>query len=209
MSLLRRRVIPSAIIALSQVDGPARLAAALRRAAGRPAHVDLYLAFDDPCSAIALLDLSARLAVHHVELVTRPVVRRGIPGDPAAADKRRYALADAQRLARRAGLTLTRSDVPDPEWCMALACRAAGLPEPERGAFCRSAMRLIWLEAGTLELQQSGCDSRALRANERRMRRTGPYETPAAVVHGQWFFAHDRAAQIERRVVELGFGGTA
>jgi 2-hydroxychromene-2-carboxylate isomerase len=209
MSVLRRRVIPSAVIALSQVDGPARVAAALRRAAGRPARVELYLAFDDPCSAIALLDLSQRLAAHDVELVTRPVVRRGIPGDPAAADKRRYALADARRLARRAGLTLARNDAPDPEWCAAIARRAAGLPEPERGDFCRSAMRLIWLEDGATRLQQSGGAAGALRANERRMRRTGPYETPAAVVHGRWFFAHDRAAQIEQRIVELGFGGTA
>lgn len=209
MSLLRRRVIPSAIIALSQVDGPARLAASLRRAAGRPARVELYFAFDDPCSAIALLDLSQRLAAHDAELVMRPVVRRGIPGDPAAADKRRYALADARRLARRAGLTLARTDTPEPERCAALAGRAAALPEPERGDFCRSAMRLIWLENGALPFQQSGEDAGALRANERRMRRAGPYETPAAVVHGQWFFAHDRAAQIERRIVELGFGGAA
>jgi 2-hydroxychromene-2-carboxylate isomerase len=209
VSLLRRRVVPSAIIALSQFDGPARLAAALRRAIGRPARVELYLAFDDPSSAVALLELSRRLAAHDVELVTRPVVRRGIRDDPAADDKRRYALADARRLARRAGLTIGRAEPPDPEWCASLACRAAGLPEPERGDFCRSAMRHIWLESAAREPQQSGGDVRALHANERRMRRAGPYETPAAVVHGQWFFAHDRAAQIESRIVELGFGGAA
>ena len=205
MSLLRRRAIPSAVIRLSQVDATGRLAAAIRRRA----RVELYLAFDDPCSAVALLDLSRRLANHDVELVTRPVVRRGIADDPAAGDKRRYALEDARRLARRAGLTLARTEPPDPERCAALACRAAALPEPERGDLCRSAMRLIWLEAGVLQLQEAGGESAALRANERRMRRAGPYETPAAVVHGQWFFAHDRGAQIERRVVNLGFGGAA
>jgi 2-hydroxychromene-2-carboxylate isomerase len=209
--LLRRRVLPSTIIALSQVDAPARVAAALRRATGRPARVELYLAFDDPCSAVALLDLSARLAPHDVELVTRPVMRRGIPGDPAVEDKRRYALADARRLARRAGLTLARAETLEPSQVAHLALSAAALPEPARADFCRSSMRRLWLQAGRPDSPAAGAgaDEGALRANERRMRRAGPYETPAAVVHGQWFFAHDRGPQIERRVIDLGFGGAA
>ena len=33
----------------------------------------------------------------------------------------------------------------------------------------------------------------------------GPYDTPAAWVHGQWFFAHDRSAQIGARLDDLGW----
>jgi hypothetical protein len=41
------------------------------------------------------------------------------------------------------------------------------------------------------------------------MRRRGPYDTPAAWVHGQWFFAHDRGAQIADRLDALGWTVTA
>ena len=44
-----------------------------------------------------------------------------------------------------------------------------------------------------------------MRRNERLMRRRRPYDTPAAWVHGQWFFAHDRLAQIAARLDELGW----
>jgi 2-hydroxychromene-2-carboxylate isomerase len=40
---------------------------------------------------------------------------------------------------------------------------------------------------------------------ERRMRRRRLYDTPVAVVHGQWFFAHERQAQIAHRLDELGW----
>ena len=41
--------------------------------------------------------------------------------------------------------------------------------------------------------------------NERRMKRRGPYDTPAAVVGGRWYFAHDRAEQVADWVDELGW----
>ena len=37
------------------------------------------------------------------------------------------------------------------------------------------------------------------------MRRRRLYDTPAAVVGGQWFFAHERLAQIGHRLDELGW----
>ena len=43
------------------------------------------------------------------------------------------------------------------------------------------------------------------RAGERGMRRRRLYDTPVAVVHGQWFFAHERLSQIEHRLDELGW----
>jgi hypothetical protein len=48
-----------------------------------------------------------------------------------------------------------------------------------------------------------------VRRNERRMRRRGPYDTPAAWVHGQWFFAHDRPAQIAHRLDQLGWAAAS
>ena len=43
------------------------------------------------------------------------------------------------------------------------------------------------------------------RRSERAMRLRRLYDTPVAVVHGQWFFAHERLAQIEHRLDELGW----
>ena len=44
-----------------------------------------------------------------------------------------------------------------------------------------------------------------MRRNEKLMRRRRPYDTPAAWVHGQWFFAHDRLVQIGERLDSLGW----
>ncbi len=48
-----------------------------------------------------------------------------------------------------------------------------------------------------------------VRRNEKLMRRRRPYDTPAAWVHGQWFFAHDRLAQIGERLDSLGWKAAA
>jgi hypothetical protein len=42
-------------------------------------------------------------------------------------------------------------------------------------------------------------------AAERAYRRRKLYDTPVAIVHGQWFFAHERLPAIERRLDELGW----
>ena len=159
--MIRRRWLPRLVVARSTITWPAKLRARLRRR-GR---VELYVALDDPCSAVALRDLTERLHGKPVDLDVRPVARRGIPGDPAVEDKRRYALVDARRLAARHGWALED-------------CVAALPPQP---------------------------GEETLRRNERRMRRRGPYDTPAAVVGGRWYFAHDRPAQIVDWVEELGW----
>lgn len=217
--LLRRRVIPSAVIRLSEVDAPARLAAAARRAAGARGRVELYLAFDDPCSAFALLDLERRVAGRPVDLVVRPVVARGIPGDPAVTDKRRYALLDARRLGRRLGLELARDEPLEPDDVAFLAAwAAAATPSAAVTAFCAAALRGLWFgrlapgeRAAYAALWRSHVggeprgDRDAVAALERRMTCRGPYDTPAAVVAGQWFFAHDRGPQIAARLDDLGW----
>jgi len=67
--LLARRVAPSAVIALSRVTWPARAGAGARRRLGRRGRVELFFAFDDPCSAIAVLDLAGRLSGREVRLL--------------------------------------------------------------------------------------------------------------------------------------------
>src|SRR3954465_6905503 len=107
---LTRRVLPRVVVALSQGDWPASSGARVRRFFSRRGRVELFFAFDDPCSAVAVIDLATRVSGRGVRLALMPVVERGIPGDPAVELKRRYALVDARRLARRAGLELSRAE---------------------------------------------------------------------------------------------------
>jgi 2-hydroxychromene-2-carboxylate isomerase len=215
--IITRRLLPRAVVAESKVDVVSRMGAATRRRMGRQGTVELYISFDDPWSAVALLDLADRVPRHGARLVVRPVIDRGIPDDPAVELKRRYALTDAKRLAERLGMVLTRSEPWDPIGANLLAEWVACAP---RGAtvtrFCVEATRRLWFsgeggpDLGGLWREEMGNQARidgakAVRRNERRMRMRGIYDVPAAWVHGQWFFAHDRPAQIEQRLDDLGW----
>jgi len=218
--LIARRVGPRTVVALSRVTGPARLAAAAQRRAGRSAALELYFAFDDPCSAVAVIDLAARTSGRPVDLLMKPVLRRGIPGDPAVELKRRYALVDARRLGRRLGLELARSEPLNPGSTAFLAewVAESGPRSRELTAFCARAMRHIWFETDgepsrealrAIWLEQLGtapADGRhEIRMNEARMARRGPYATPAAWLAGRWYFAQDRPASIMQYLDELGW----
>jgi 2-hydroxychromene-2-carboxylate isomerase len=209
------------IIALAQVSWPSRLGASMRRALGRRGRVELFFAFDDPCSAIALIDLAERLAGRDVKLVLKPVLARGIPGDPAVELKRRYAITDARRLGRRRKLVLTRTEPLMPKDTGFLAGWAASAsPGPSLERFCVAALEHLWfVSSGPVVLaayarlwqEQFGSpppaapEDGSIARNERLMKRRGPYDTPAAWVHGEWFFAHDRLAQIGERLDQLGW----
>lgn len=222
---LRRRVIPRAVVLHSRVDWPARTGASLRRGFGRAGCVELYFAFDDPESAVALVELARRLDGRDVELQMLPVVQRGIPEDPAVELKRRYAITDARRLAARYGLTLSRAEPLDPELVAPIAEWVGATPQsPALVDFCTAAMRELWFRGdGPVPLNELAGSWRKclgqdpplapgrepVRQNERAMRRRGPYDTPAAWVHGQWFFAHERLDQIEQRLDELGWRAAA
>ena len=217
--ILTRRVLPRAVVALSQISWPSRLGAAVRRRLGRRGRLELFFAFDDACSAVAVIDLAARVAGRDVELILKPVVSRGIPGDPAVEQKRRYAIVDARRLARRAGLSLSRGEPLTPDSTAFLAAWAAGAPPgPALTSFCVEALRHLWFatdgavreaDYATLWRERFGgeppASADAVRRNERLMRRRKPYDTPAAWVHGQWYFAHDRLVQIGERLDSLGW----
>jgi 2-hydroxychromene-2-carboxylate isomerase len=218
--VMSRRVLPRAVVAESRVDGLARLAAASRRRLGRHGRVELFFAFDDPSSAVAVLDLTERLRHYDAQVVLLPVVDRGIPEDPAVDLKRRYALTDARRLAERLDLTLARAEPWDPVVPGVLAEWVAAAPQgPALTSFCVQAMRRLWFDVegrgrptdlGALWRKELGGaprlnGARHLRRNARRMRLRGIYDVPAAWVHGQWFFAHDRPAQIAERLDDLGW----
>lgn len=218
---LQRRVIPRLVVSLSTIRWPARAAARLRR----QGHVQLFVAFDDPQSAVALLTLQPRLARRPVTLDVAPVVARGIPGDPAVEAKHAYALVDARRLAARDGLELRRSaplaaaDVAFlAEWAAAASTDAA------RTAFAVAAMRHLWFESDGpvarepyLAIRREVCPPTIAITDphdtpppsplpsERAFRRRKLYDTPVAVVHGEWFFAHERVPAIEHRLDELGW----
>lgn len=215
-----RRVMPSLVVRLSRNDRPAEIACEVRRRFGRRGRVELFFAFDDPNSAVALIDLAIRLEDFDVQLVLKPVVKRGIPDDPAVEDKRRHAIDDARRLFKRSGLSMVRADPIRPEATAFLAEWVAAAPAgPALSAFCVVAMKKLWLEEeGEINpdeftgiWQQNfgshppSSGSEAVRVNEKLMKRRGPYDTPAACVHGQWFFAHDRLAQIADRLDDLGW----
>ncbi|HET6509150.1 MAG TPA: hypothetical protein VFG42_20310 [Baekduia sp.] len=225
MSRLTRRVLPRAVVAASRIEAPARGAARLRRALGRRGRVELYFAFDDPCSAVAVIDLAERLARFDVTLAPRPVVARGIAGDPAAGQKREHAIVDANRLAARSGRALARDAPVAPEEVAFLARWVATAEAPSRAltAFCVAAATRLWMmpaETDAVEPEGyaalwraafGGADPPPLgevdpvRRNERRMARRKMYDTPAAYSHGRWWFAHDRPAQIAAWLDTLGW----
>lgn len=185
----------------------------------------LFFAFDDPSSAVAVIDLAERIGGPDVRLSLAPVVRRGIPDDPAVQEKRRHAIDDARRLFARTGLVLRRTEPVPAEDVAFLAAWAASAPAgPARTRFCVAACRRLWLSGdgpvrpadyaalwrGVFGAEPpADGDLEQVRQNERRMRRRGPYDTPAALVHGQWFFAHDRLPQIADRLHDLGWHRTA
>lgn len=227
---LQRRVLPRAIVGLSTVRAPGRAAAAVRRARGGQGTVRLFVAFDDPYSAVAVLGLSGRLATRPVALRIEPVVARGIAGDPAVQAKREYAVTDARRLALRDDRVLGR-EAPVPAAAVAfLAAWTAALPDDgdprgPRATFAAAALQALWFgSGGPVDRREyaerwAACAPPgaaapadvhpAVAATERTMRRRGLYDTPIALVHGQWFFAHERLAQIEHRLDELGWRAAA
>lgn len=214
---LKRRTLPSTVIALSRLDGPARLGAKARRRTGRRGQVELYFAFDDAASAVAVIGVAERVAGRDVQLLLRPVVERGILDDPAVDQKRAYAIVDARR---RADALIVRDEPLTAQATAFLAqWAAAASPGPALTSFCVDAVRRLWFETdGPVDPTEyaelwrahfGGAEPvsspAAVRANERAMARRKPYDTPAAWIHGQWFFAHDRLKQIGFRLDDLGW----
>lgn len=218
---LTRRVAPRVIVALSEFRLPGIVRARLSRLHGGRGRVELYVAYDDPCSAVAVLALRDVVADRRATLDVIPVVERGIADDPAVELKRAYAVQDAGRLARRTGMWLSR-DMPLAASDTAfLAAWTAGIADDDaRAAFCEAAMRRLWLETAepvdpaqfaALYAEHVGGEppTAAPPAAVPGLPRRGLYDTPAARVQGEWFFAHERIPAIEHRLDELGWRAAA
>lgn len=223
---ISRNVVPGLVLGLSRIRRPARLAAAARRISGRRGVIELFVAFDDPNSAIALFELARRASPRKVDLVVRPVVDRDLEGDPAIESKRRYAVRDAGRIANRFGLVLSRGEpIPASDVAFLAEWVASVEPSPALTAFTLGAMRILWLESHDGAIPQCDAfvdlwrntvggvpgesDPAAVASNERRMRRRGAYAVPMASVHGRLFFAHDRLDAIEAELDLLGWASAA
>jgi len=235
---IERNVVPGLILALSRVRAPAKLAARARRLARRRGTVEAWIAFDDPNSAVALVELERRTRGRDVDLVVHAVVARDIEGDPAVEAKRIHAVEDASRLALRYGMRLGRREPLDREAVSFLAGWVAARP-PSAGvtAFAAAAAKELWLEDGAESPGPAASVERDLvlpprerfvelwrntvggfpvdggrervEAIERRMRRRGAYAVPMARVHGRLWFAHDRLDAIDRELDRLGWHGAA
>jgi 2-hydroxychromene-2-carboxylate isomerase len=220
---LRRALIPRLVVAASTLRWPQWLRSRLRQAAGRHGRVELYFAFDDPYSAVALPALAALFRRRPVELSLYPLLERGISNDPAAAQRLIHTLTDSRRLAARQGKVLSRTAPLRAEDTRFLAEWAESLRgTPAMNAFATGAIEQLWFNssthpaaehyaalyqslAGRLPPAESAPVNDRLAANSRRLLRKGHWESPAAWLEGEWFFAHERLDVIADRLDELGW----
>lgn len=224
---LKRRLVPSTVIATSRRRGPARWRMRCRQWLGQPLRVELYFAFDDPYAAIAVPGLARLCSARKVELRLYPLLQRGIADDPAADARALHALQDATRLSRRGGHTgLLRSEPVTADAVAFLAhwCEALAMPA-DRLRFASAALEALWCDGRsglqreafaqlhrqlTGQLPASGdAQGAALARNAQRLRQRGHWESPAACLAGEWFFAHERLAQIAQRLDQYRVGAPA
>jgi 2-hydroxychromene-2-carboxylate isomerase len=219
---LRRKLIPSTVIAASRLSSPRQLAAQLQAAFGKPIRVELYFAFDDPYAAIAVPGLIDMCAGRAVDLQLYALLERGIQDDPAADARALHALDDATRLGHRLGRPYARQQPLRQQDCAFLA----EWFEQSRGApgmanFAAAALAHLWQHSDAPVLPSSFIDlhrqclnrlppitapevSARLMRNTRQLRARGHWESPAARIAGEWFFAHERLALIAQRLDHYG-----
>ncbi|MGH8459082.1 MAG: hypothetical protein ACRESV_06995, partial [Nevskiales bacterium] len=125
---IQKVLMPRLLLAWFAMRWPGQLWAWALRRLGARAQVELYFAFDDPYSVVALplLDVVAR---RRAKLVLYPVFERGVAGDPALDQRRRYAIQDSRRLLRRRGLVLRRDQPLQPADTAFLAAWTESLRE--------------------------------------------------------------------------------
>jgi len=221
---LGRAALPRAILSINRTRRKSRLRAMVRRGLMIGGRVELYFAFDDPCSAIALPALVEMVAGRDVTLELYPVLEHGIKGDPDIEKRRTYSLMDARRMGKRLGREITRSEPVERRAVEFLALWAeASRDSGDMDRFCQRALARLWSRdespdpaiyeesyANTTGLAPPAESEKEdllkrIRANEKRLSRKGHWESPAALVHGQWYFAHERLDRIAERLDYLGF----
>lgn len=217
---LRRSVGPSLVVATSRIEWPTRISATLRRALGQSARAELFFAFDDPYAAIALPGLLKIARQRRVKICLYPLIARGIVDDPAADKRRRHAVEDSQRLARRFGKTLSRTQPLNAKDCAFLAAWTQSARD-DSGAlgFAAAALDQLWfgsngpvqqddfrrLHSQHLHSAAGAGNEVSLARNTERLIKLGHWESPAALVEGQWFLAHERLPHINDHLEHLGW----
>lgn len=208
-----KALAPSLLVSASRAKRASRPLIRAVKIMGRPAKAELFIAFDDPYSWVGLDLLEDVLRGRNVDLRIYPVTERGISGDPDREDRLSYSIVDAARIAARHSKTMQRKDPVKPE----TAAMAARLAESCRGAemmmeVCLRFLKALWEkneEVGEADLfsihrEVTGQDAslqtdamdRRLEQNRELMLKKGHWETPAILVLGQWYFAHERADRI-------------
>lgn len=217
---LRRSVGPSLIVSTSRIEWPARISATLRRALGQSARIEFFFAYDDPYAAIALPGLINIARKHRVQLSLYPLLQRGIADDPAADARRLHAVEDSQRLARRSGKTLSRTQPLNAKDCAFLAAWTQSARDDEGILnFAAAALEQLWfgsngpikqddfrrLHGQFLHSAAGAGNEASLARNTERLIQRGHWESPAVLAEGQWFLAHERLPQISDHLEHLGW----
>lgn len=218
---VRRRVLPTLVVGLSRIRGPRAALASLRRVFGATPTLELYFAYDDPYAAVALKGVVALAQRHGATLALYPLLERGISDDPAAVQRQRHAITDAGRLLDREGRRLTRRLPLAAEDTAFLACwTQSAQGHPALGDFVAAAIEQLWVggtgpvrpdDFAALHRRFLGSepppDDAALRAalaaNHARLLARGHWESPAARLDGEWFFAHERLPAMAVRLAAL------
>jgi 2-hydroxychromene-2-carboxylate isomerase len=219
---LRRAAAPRIVVATSRWRWAQNSRAALRKTFGLRPTIELFFAFDDPYAAIAMPGLIKIAEAHKAQLKLWPLITRGIDGDPAAAQRSVHAITDSRRLAQRDGRTLFRSTPLSVHDCTFLAAWAvAAAQHPNCNAFIAAALAKLWFDSdarptpenyAALYLSHIGAPPPAVSAthtvqlakHNKRLHQLGHWESPVALVAGEWFFAHERLQQIDARLSALG-----
>ena len=217
-----RALLPRLLLRAKRRKARSRTKARLMQALDISLTVELYFAFDDPYSAVALPALQKMTDDRALELRLYPVVKRGIEGDPDIELRRAYSLADARRLAAEEGREIARKEPLVPEDVSYLSAWAEEARDRESiQEFSVAAMDALWhlgWPPGDNEFRRIyertvnkpppddvEWHAEQVRKNELRLRKKGHWDTPACLVHGQWYFAHERIEQIAERLDYLGW----
>ncbi len=172
-----------------------------RLAAAAPHTVEYFHEAADPYSHLAAQVLANLLARYDIALKVHLV---GPPADWAAPERERleaYARADAQRLARKAGLTFAD---PGAQLGAAQIQRANARLKAaiEAGSFVAEVTAIgdaLW--NGTLDGEAPAID---LAAGNARREELGHYLGGTFHYGGEWYWGVDRLHYLEARLIELG-----
>lgn len=214
-------MLPSAAIWVLESKAQAAVRSSVGRIRRRAPRAELYVAFDDPYSALALETVRDLRSAPHVDFEIYPVVRRGVAGDSNSELRRAYSLRDAKRLATRRGRPIVRDELISPERVAELAYWTEAAREQGRHEeLCVALLERLWFRGKSLpdfgelyalyrQIVGSNPPKNLLRyrlqvrKNETRLLRRGHWDSPSLLLEGKWYFAHERGEQIRQQLEEL------